>query len=169
MPVSPVLDTNDTVPQPDVICPIHETGTGAPELSSAGFAWQGLATDPDGTHNGNGGLYGVNLNYVFGAINTDMVSSHAAYLRAVGRDTGSPFWGAGRIVQPAGYPDRKINKLSYGATSDFTNGTPPEPPPVIVPPNTLAPPVDINVLIAVGGGAPLPVNLELMHLIQAPP
>jgi len=154
MPVTTVLDLNPWGTAGSVECPIEEV-TNPPELSAAGFQWQGQTADPFGFD--NKGLYGADVSYEFGVTNTDPISSHAAYLRIFPRNSGGQYWGAGKIAMPMGYPDQRIPKLNYASSStgDFTPGNPGQPIPVIVPPNTTVP-IAIRVANAVGGGQRYP-------------
>ncbi|HMS55793.1 MAG TPA: hypothetical protein PKA27_10365, partial [Fimbriimonadaceae bacterium] len=70
MPASTV-DVKPIQGQPDSgTVSVYPTGSTRPEMATAGFAHQGTTVDQHGTTEGNKGCWGVDLNYVFTAVNT---------------------------------------------------------------------------------------------------
>jgi hypothetical protein len=83
------------------VCEPYWTGDDAegPELSSFAFAHRN--DDAYGTIKGNTGCYGADLEYRFRTEVTGELGPRRAYLGAHARDTGAPYFGACRIVDPS--------------------------------------------------------------------
>jgi hypothetical protein len=128
--------------------------------NSVGFS-NSLPADQSPTS--NPGAYGANLRYTLRALPNDG-NPGLVVASLMARGTGQQYFGAARIVNPVLAGERGINKMPPnvgGANVVSLNKALPGEPPVFVPPGVVTP---VNIDIAPGGGATLPVTYRLTKL-----
>lgn len=168
LPFSTATIDANTATSNQIFVGVNEA-VGAPELASGAFGWQGATLDPSGTVKGNAGLYGVNATYRFTAINSHATDYQAILAGLTLRNNSSDvnyskFWGAAWISAP--YVDgRPMKGVPVLRCREFLIPLPiryqewiqlDTQPAVILPPGGTS---VVDVSVASGGGAALPINL----------
>lgn len=149
-------------PGPTLWLTAYPNHTG-PEMHSSGFAHQ--SGDTWGTSAGNKGCWGATLNCDFTLENNHASQIWGANVSVHCRNTGSPYFGAMRVVLPTAYPKRGLEQIGGSGnpheallTKNISNAT----TPIYVQPQDSE---AMRVSIVNGGGATLPVNTKVVGMI----